>query len=202
MRLERSTYLMAFLFLVVGVLVLYPLFMIFYGSFRSDAPGVPGFFTLKGYAEAYSDPGIYKALGTTFWLATLRTLIASALAVFFAWILVRTDLPYKRSIEVMLWLPFFLPMLPMAMAWVLLLSPHYGLLNQALMKLPFINSAPFNIFSLGGIIWAHTFFGTAIRLIMIAPAFKRMDASLEESARMCGAGGLSSVLRITVPVLL
>ena len=202
MRLERSTYLMAFLFLVIGVLVLYPLLMIFYGSFRSDAPGVPGFFTLKGYAEAYSDPSIYKALGTTFWLATARTLIASALAVFFAWVLVRTDLPFKRSIEVMLWLPFFLPLMPMTMAWVLLLSPHYGLLNKALMELPLVNGPLFNIFSFGGIIWSHTFFGTAIRLIMIAPAFKRMDASLEESARMCGAGGLSSVLRITVPVLL
>lgn len=193
---------MAGLFLVLGGLILYPLLMIFYGSFWSSAPGAPGHLTLSGYAEAYVDPSILKALGTTFWLGAVRTIITSSLAIFFAWVLVRTDLPGKSFFELMLWLPFFLPLMPMTMAWVLLASPNYGLINQVLQKLPFIDGPVFNIFSYGGIIWAPMFHGIAIRLMMMTPAFRRMDANLEEAGRMSGASSIGTIARITVPVLL
>jgi iron(III) transport system permease protein len=202
MNIERSTYIMGGLLLVLGGLVLYPLFMIFYGSFWSDAPGAPGHFTVQGYIEAYSDPAVLSALGTTFWLAAVRTVVTSVMAIFFAWVLVRTDLPYKGLFEVMLWLPFFLPLMPMTMSWVLLLSPHIGIVNQLLVKLPFIQDAVFNIYSYGGIIWSHLFFSTSVRVIMIVPAFRRMDASLEEAARVSGAGRFGSIVRITIPVLM
>ncbi|MFC1968081.1 ABC transporter permease [Chloroflexota bacterium] len=202
MRVERSTWLMAGLILVVGGLVVYPLGMIFYGSFWSAPPGAPGHFTLEGYVEAYADPTIIGTLWTTFWLGAFRTVLATSIAIVFAWLLVRTDLPFKGPIEVMLWLPFFMPLMPMTMAWILLLSPHYGLVNQALKMLPFIDGPVFDVFTYGGIVWCHLFFSTSIRILFIAPAFRRMDASLEESARMCGARNITSILRITVPILM
>lgn len=202
MRIERSSFIVAAALLVVGGLVVYPLAMIIHGSFWSSAPGVEGHYTLQGFKEAYSDPRVLSALWTTFWLAAIRTLIATVVAIFFAWLLARTDLPFKGPFEVMIWLYFFLPIMPMTFSWVLLLSPHFGLINQALMKLPFIHSPVFNIFSYPGIIWAHLFIGISIRTLMITPAFKRMDASLEESARMSGAGNLATLFRITVPLLM
>jgi len=186
----------------MGALILYPLFMILYGSLYSTRPGVPGEFTFQGYIDAFSNPRIISSLLNTFWLAIVRSVIAMAGAIVFAWLLARSDLPFKRPLEIMLWLYFFLPVLPMTMSWIFLLSPHYGLINKALMALPFINGPIFNVFSYAGIIWVHTPFGIAIRTLMITPAFRRMDASLEESARMCGARNLTAIFRITVPVLL
>jgi hypothetical protein len=35
-------------------------------------------------------------------------------------------------------LSFFLPALPVTLGWILLLDPKYGILNQLIMKLPFV----------------------------------------------------------------
>lgn len=196
---------MAMMVLLLGVVAfmsVYPLGMILYGSFRSNAPGEPGHFTLDGYREALSDPDILMTLWNSIAIAGVRTLITMILAIFFCWVIVRTDTPFKGPLEFMLWMNFFLPALPMTMGWVLLLDPDYGFINTLLMKLPFIDSAPFNIYSYAGIIWSHMAFSTSVRFMMFTPAFRNMDAALEESARMSGAGNLGTLVRITFPLLI
>lgn len=193
---------MMLLLAVVGFLTVYPLGMIIYGSFRSAAPGVPGYFTLNGYATAFNDPTIMKALGATLSIGLTRTIITMLLATFFCWILIRTDTPGRNWLEFGMWLNFFLPILPMTMGWILLLDPSYGLINQWLMKIPFITKAPFDIYSFGGIVWAHIANSTSVRVLMFAPAFRNMDAALEESARMSGSSSFGTLLRITFPLLM
>jgi iron(III) transport system permease protein len=80
-------------------------------------------------------------------LAFVRVIITSVLAIFFAWVVTRTDTPLKGFIEVALWLGFFLPLLPMTMGWILLLDPYYGLINKFLMKVFGLSQAPFDIYS-------------------------------------------------------
>lgn len=193
---------MLLLLLTLGFLTVYPLGMIVYGSFRSDAPDLPGHFTLDGYKEGFSDPAIVRALWNTFSLGTVRTVLTMVLAVFFCWIIVRTDTPFKGALEVLMWINFFIPSLPMAMAWILLLDPSYGLFNTLLMKLPFINDPVFNCYSFWGIVWVRLPYATSVRVLMFSPAFRNMDAALEESARMSGASNFTTLLRITFPILL
>ncbi|MDZ4245750.1 MAG: hypothetical protein U1D67_01380, partial [Dehalococcoidia bacterium] len=138
MKIFEFRYLgMLTLIVILGFLTVYPLGMILYGSFRSEAPGVPSVFTLQGYITGYSDPTIIKALGTTLALGITRTIITMILAVFFCWILIRTDTPMKGTMEILMWINFFIPILPMTMGWILLLDPSYGLFNVWLQKLPF-----------------------------------------------------------------
>jgi iron(III) transport system permease protein len=118
-------------------------------------------------------------------------------------VLVRTDMPFKGLFEFFFWINFFLPILPMTMGWVLLLDGTYGLINTGLVALfPFLGSGPFNIYSYGGIIWAHLAYSTSVRVLMFAPAFRNMDAALEEAGRMSGCSNLRTLLRITFPVLI
>jgi len=187
---------------VVALLTVYPLGMIIYGSFRSAAPGMPGYFTLQGYVQGFSDPSILKALLNTFTLGIVRTVLTSILAIFLCWILIRTDTPFKGILELLTWVSFFIPLLPMAMGWILLLDPSYGLINQWLMKLPFIKGPVFNIYSFWGIVWVHVPFTTSLRVLMFAPAFRNMDAALEDSARMSGTSNIMTLIRITFPLLL
>lgn len=202
-KLFTPRYLCMFaLLIILGFFAVYPLGMIVYGSFRSDAPGMPGHYTLDGYKEGFSDPTIVKALWNTFSLGTVRTFITMVLAVFFCWIIVRTDTPFKGALEIMMWINFFIPSLPMAMAWILLLDPSYGVFNKLLMKLPFINDPVFNCYSFWGIVWVRVPYATSVRVLMFAPAFRNMDAALEESARMSGASNFTTLLRITFPILL
>jgi iron(III) transport system permease protein len=64
-----------------------------------------------------------------------------------------------------------------------------------------IGISPFNIYSYEGIIWAHLAGSTSIRFLLITPAFRTMDAALEEAARVSGCSNVKTLLRVTVPIL-
>jgi iron(III) transport system permease protein len=190
--------------LVIGLLILilaYPVGLLFVKSFVSSRPGQPAVWTLSGWIAAFTDATLPIAIGNTFFLASVRVAISSGLAIFFAWVVTRTDTPLRGFIEIALWLGFFLPLLPMTMGWVLLLDPHYGLINKFLMSLFGFSEAPFNIYSYGGIIWCHLAFSTSVRFLLMTPAFAAMDAALEEAGQVCGSSKTGVLLRVTIPVL-
>jgi iron(III) transport system permease protein len=123
------------------------------------------------------------------------------LAIFFAWVVTRTDTPLKAFIEIMLWLGFFLPLLPMTMGWILLLDPHYGLINRFFVNVLGFSQAPFDIYSYWGIIWCHIAFSTSVRFLLMTPAFYAMDTALEEAGLVCGSNRAGVLMRVTIPVL-
>lgn len=192
------------LLLLLTVLVLllaYPVALVFVKSFAVNPPGKPSAWGLEGWVAAFNDRHLPWALANTFFLAFLRIIITTVLAIFFAWVVTRTDTPLKGTIEFALWLGFFLPLLPMTMGWILLLDPHYGLANKFFMRVFHLSQAPFNVFSYWGIIWCHLAFSTSVRFLLMTPAFKTMDAALEEAARTSGSNNLGVLLRVTIPVL-
>ena len=190
--------------LLIGILILllaYPMGLLFVKSFVASRPGQPTVWTINGWVAAFTDASLPIALGNTFFLALMRVVITSGLAIFFAWVVTRTDTPLKGFIEIALWLGFFLPLLPMTMGWILLLDPHYGLINKFLMRVFALSEAPFNIYSYGGIIWCHLAFSTSVRFLLMTPAFAAMDAALEEAGQVCGSNKAGVLMRVTIPVL-
>jgi iron(III) transport system permease protein len=192
----------AILFLIVGFLVLTPLLLMILNSFQTARPGQPIVWGLGGWVKAFSTPGIIKAMINTFTLGITRQAIALVLGCFFAWLIARTDLPLKGFLEFFFWLSFFLPALPETMGWILLLDPKYGLLNQAFLSLGIFTQAPFNIYSFWGIVWAHLGGTVSIKVMLLAPAFRNLDAALEESSRISGASGWHTFFRIVVPIMM
>jgi iron(III) transport system permease protein len=192
--------LLLLLFGVIIFITAYPTVLMFLSSFQTNRPGQPITWGLDAWRTALGDPALMAALGNTFLLAGVRTAIVTSLAIFFAWVVTRTDTPYKGAIEFVMWLGFFFPQLPMVMGWILMLDPQYGVLNTAWQKV-FGVPGPFDIYSYAGIIWSHLAFGTSIRFLLITPAFRAMDASLEEAARTSGADGPTVLRRIIIPIL-
>ncbi|MEK7152836.1 MAG: iron ABC transporter permease [Patescibacteria group bacterium] len=201
MKASNFTVSATILTIVLAFLVVYPLFMLIFGSFRGGPPYAAQNFTLDGYLDAYSNIETYRALFTTVWLGTIRMVMALSLAIFLAWVVTRTDTPGKRWLEVTVWVQFFLPFQPVVMAWVLIASPNTGFINQAFSKI-FPGHGPIvNIFSYGGIIWVSVIQWAAVIFILITPAFRAMDAALEDSSRISGANGITTLRHITLPVL-
>lgn len=193
---------MTLLLLVVAFLVLTPLGLMVFNSFQIARPGEPVVYGLDGWRKAFNSPGILAAMGNTFALAITRQAIALVVGGFLAWLIARTDIPMKQTLEFLFWLSFFLPALPETMGWILLLDPKYGLLNQLLLNLGIFQEPPFNIYSFWGIIWVHLGGSISIKVMLLAPAFRNLDASLEESSRIAGAGALGTLVRVIVPVLM
>ena len=192
---------MALLAVVLMALLAYPLALLFIKSFAISRPGQPIVWGLDGWTAAFTDANLAIAIGNTFYLGLVRVAITSALAIFFAWVVTRTDTPFKGFIEVTLWLGFFLPLLPMTMGWILLLDPYYGLINKFLTAAFALSQPPFDIYSYWGIIWCHLAFSTSVRFLLMTPAFTAMDAALEDAARTSGSSNLGVLMRITIPIL-
>jgi iron(III) transport system permease protein len=193
---------MVILLLVVGFLVLTPLALMILNSFQIARPGQPIVWGMEGWVKAFTTPGITKAMTNTFALAITRQAIALFIGAFFAWLIARTDLPMKGLLEFFFWLSFFLPALPETMGWILLLDPKYGLLNQGLVGLGIVNQSLFDIYSFWGIVWAHMGGSVSVKVMLLAPAFRNLDAALEESSRISGASGWHTFFHIIVPVMM
>jgi iron(III) transport system permease protein len=202
LRWEWPTLLTGLLFLAVAFLVLTPLGLMVFNSFQIARPGEPVVYGLDGWRKAFTSPGILGAMVNTFSLAITRQLIALVIGGFFAWLIARTDIPMKQGLEFLFWLSFFLPALPETMGWILLLDPKYGLVNQFLLYLGIFAEPPFNIYSFWGIIWAHLGGSISIKVMLLTPAFRNLDAALEESSRIAGASALGTLFRVIVPLLM
>jgi iron(III) transport system permease protein len=192
---------MVALTLIVGFLVLFPLGMLLYGSFWTARPGFPGAFTLDNYIKAYTDVDTYRILLTTAVLIGTKTIFAVGLATTLAWIVTRTDTPFRGLLELLITLPFFIPGLLEAIAWIELLSPNAGTLNVWLKSTLGLQQSPLNIYSLGGMVWVMALGSTSFIFLLVVNALRNMDASLEESARTSGAGAIRTALTVTLPLM-
>jgi iron(III) transport system permease protein len=189
---------------IVGFLVLYPIVMLLIGSVTPPRGSTDVGFSLDGYRIALADEAARAAAWTTLWLSLVRALLAVALAVFLAWALTRTNVPARKFFHALMLVSFFLPLLPQILAWTFLLSPRTGTINVILRSVFGMDgsSGPFNIFSYEGIIFISVLGWSSFLYLFIAPAFRAVDASLEEASRMAGATGFRTFLRISVPLLL
>ncbi len=201
-RIEAQAVLCTVVLALVAFCVVFPLFLVVLQSFQVAAPGEAARYGLDGWRAALGEPGLRGALWNTFTVTFVRQLLSLPLAVLIAWLLARTDLPGRSWIEFAFWAAFFLPSFTVTLSWILLLDPEYGLINTALASLPFVGKGPFNIYSFWGIVWVHIVTGSlTVKVILLAPAFAKMNASFEEASRVAGASTLGTALRITVPVM-
>ena len=135
-------------------------------------------------------------------LLALRAPIAALVGFLIAWLLIRIRIPGGRYIEFALWMAFFVPLLPVTLSWILLLNPHYGLINQLLMTLPYVTAPPFDVYSIGGILWVHIVASSVpVMVLLLGPAVRQLDASFEEVGRVCGSGPFAVFRTITLPIL-
>ena len=203
-RMEPQYAVFVVLLVILGSLVLYPVLTVFTDSFQGNAvPGATASWSLEAWRIAFAEPGMRAAIWNTLKVLIWTEAIAMPIAVLLAWLLARTDLPASGALEFMFWISFFLPALSVTFGWIVLLDPHAGVLNQLAMQLPFVETAPFNIYSFPGIIWAHLATqAISVKVMLLTPSFRNLDSAFEEAARTSGADRWQTLVRIVVPVAL
>jgi len=123
------------------------------------------------------------------------------LALFLAYMNTRTNIPFKFAFKVISIVPMMIPHILFCVSWALLLNPSNGILNKLFIELFGLESAPFDIYSLWGMIMVEGLLDLPIAYLILAPAMQSFDVSLEESSKVCGASNWQTLLRITLPVL-
>jgi len=188
-------------------LVLIPLVQLLITSFQAGTLIKPEGWTLANYREAYSARITYEALFNTLAYAITATLLSLVIAVSFAWLTERTDLPWRNFVWILILVPMAMPGILFAMGWTFLLEPRIGLLNIVLREFLslfglHLTYGPLNIYTLGGLIFLDGIRGITTIFLIITGAFRMMDPALEESARASGASGAGVMWRITLPLLM
>jgi len=189
------------LIVLLGLLMVYPLGMLVYGSFYTGSPGAEGVFSLAGYEKAISGQNALILLNTVA-LSLAKVIPSISVAVILAWIIARTDTPMRGALEVMITLPFFAPPILTAMAWSVLGNAKTGPINGLWRWLSGSSEPLFDIYSFGGVVWHMSQYSISFAFLIIVEAFRRMDPSLEEAARMCGASQLRTFRNITLRLML
>jgi iron(III) transport system permease protein len=198
-----------FYVVVIGLilyLVLVPVLMLIYGSFRKEQSGLPTIWTLANYVEAYGDSRSFTAITNSFIYAGGATIISVALATGMAWAIERTNAPLRRWIFPLMLVPMAIPGVMFSISWILLLSPRIGFINVMLRHgLDLIGihltQGPFNIYSMHGMIFLEGLRGVPTIFLIVSASFKMMDPSLEEAAVTSGSSTLETARKVTFPIL-
>ncbi|WP_027937764.1 ABC transporter permease [Anaeroarcus burkinensis] len=183
----------------VAVLVLFvviPMLYLVYNSVVAE-----GAFTLENYKYVYSKMVNWTALVNTFKLSFMVMLLSLVITFPLAWLVGRTDLPGKGAFRTMLVATYMIPPYVGAIAWTQLLNPSVGYVNVILRHVFDLAQSPFNIYSMGGLVWVLTLFYSPFAFITISRALEKMDPTLEEAARISGASPLRTLWDVTLPLM-
>ena len=195
-KFDQRYLLMMAIGLFIFLAIIYPLWQVFFRSFL-DA----GLFSLKNYYKVFSFSSYYHALFNSLWVSAATGALCMLLGTLLAFLVIRTDLPFKKILRTLLVLPYALPSFFAAIAWIQLLGPQ-GYFARIFFRLSGSDTAPWNIYSAGGIVFVLTVHYFILVFITVAGALERMDASLEEAARASGANTYQIMRQITLPLVL
>lgn len=182
---------------ILVIVVAVPVLLIFFNAFW-----VNGEFNVADVAKIILEPETYQALVNSLIIATGTTIGSTIVGTFFAWLVTRTDLPYKSFMKSMFLVPFMLPSFIGALAWKMLLSPNAGFINKFFINNFGFDGPIFNIYSYLGIVLVEIMYLFPFVFIQVCGALERMDPTLEESARISGAGLFTITRKITIPLVL
>jgi iron(III) transport system permease protein len=159
--------------------------------------------TFAHYREVFADPQTYLLLGNSFVFAGGTLLFGMSIATVMAWLVERTDMPFKATATIAILLPMAMPGFITAIGWSFLLNPTNGILNHLLRPLlaPDSDYGPLNVYSLTGMIFVAGLSVGPSMFLMLSAVMRNLDPSLEESAALSGAGGWSVTRRILLPLL-
>ena len=187
---------------VFCVVILFLLAIVFWSTFQAGMPGMSTSLTLENYREVFLARETYRA-GLNSLIAAGGTVLVNLLfAVPSAWLIYRTNLPMKTFFVTFMGLGIVIPGFLKGIAWILLLSPKIGLLNQFLRSFIPVEEGPLSVYNLGGISFVQGLMLTPVMFFMCAAAFRAVDPQLEESAEVSGASRLTVFRRITGPLIL
>jgi len=197
-----SSLLVPALVALVVYLVAVPMGLLIIGGFTRGTPGDFSELTFANYIRAYGSAALFELFYNSFVFAAGSVLLALPVAILFAWLIERTNMPLRNVAYALVIAPVAMPGMLLSMAWVLLMSPNVGIINRTLMFAFGLDVAPFNIYSLGGMIFTEGLRLVPTTFLLLVGAFRAMDPSLEEAALVSGANKFVTTLRITLRVLL
>jgi iron(III) transport system permease protein len=187
---------------LVCIMILYPIGTLIYKSFIISERGSPLIYSLSNYVKIFTVDRYFVAIKNSLIISVSVTAFAGVIGIALAWITARTNTPFRGKLESLNMIPYFLSPFVGAICWSYILSPQTGFLNVYMMETFHLSKAPFNIYSIPGIVWVLGLFWAPYVYLFMVGLFQKMDPALEESARTCKASMFQTIRTITLPLSL
>ena len=199
-RLDLSGAVMAAFAAALCLLVVLPIAWLVVFAFTDRARNV----TLANFVTLFTDPVFVEPLLTTLIIATSVSVICCLVAAPMGWIVARSDIPFARTIRMLVMASFVTPPFLGAIAWELLAAPNSGLLNQLYRAATGAgpDTVLFNIYSLPGLIFVISCYTFPYVFVLVANALDRIPGDLEDASTMLGGGAWRTARRVTIPLAL
>jgi spermidine/putrescine transport system permease protein len=173
-----AVFIYVFLFAPIVLLVLFSFNANRYGTFPITG------WTLTWYRQAFGDYQVHDAVVTTLKVALQVTLISMVVGTAAAFPLVRSRLPGREGIRIVLILPIMIPGLLIGVSLLVLftstfhwtLSPETAVIGQAVYTTPFV-------------------------ILLVAARLQAFDSALERAAADLGANAFERLRRVILPLI-
>lgn len=166
-----------------GYFFVYPLLAILFTSLTLEGSVDAGIF-----GDVITNPTFQSVAWFTLWQAVISTILTLLVGLPAAYVIARFDFPGKAWVRAGVTIPFVLPTVVVAAAFLALLGPN----------------GPLGV-NLRGTIWAilfaHVFFNVAVVIRTVGSMWERIDPGLEEAAMTLGAGRVRALREVTLPLL-
>jgi iron(III) transport system permease protein len=190
---------------VLLYLVLIPFGLLVFSTFKDGSVGLPiepaTPFTLANYREVFFNGATYRVIGNTLLYSVGALAIAFVCAGLLAWLVERTNLPFRNVAFVLILAPAGIPGFIFAIGWAILLNPSNGILNL-LLRGVFAGDGPgpVNIYSLPGMMIVMGLTLVPLTFLLLSASFRGMNAAYDDAASVSGASLRKTLPRITFPI--
>jgi len=181
---------------------IYPILASFYYSFtRYDVINDPQFIGLDNYVFMLTeDPTFQVVLYNTIYIVVVGIPLAVAVAFLLASLL-NTDIVGRPIFRTIFFLPSIAPAIAVAMVWLWIYNPNYGLINATLASwgfqvVPWLSSPSLAKLSLIVIsVW-----GQGATIVIFLAALQDVPRELHDAAKVDGADAVQRFRHVTIPL--
>src|SRR5579862_1576405 len=165
-------------------------------------PDRAGTLSLSSYVDIVAAPDFLPLVGTTLLFAAGSGLVGMFVGGVLAWLVERTNAPFKQLVYAGSFVSFAVPGILRAVGWIFLLGPRTGTLNELFRAIFHSDRVLFDVFSMPAMILIEGTFWIPVTFLLLGASFRAMDPSLEEAAVMSGSSLPKTIRRVTLRLAL
>ena len=177
-----------FLFLLLAVFLLFPIFAVLVKSFQS-----PEGFTLAHYKNFFTHAYFFQSLYNTLLLGLINTIICVSVGFCFAYMTTRGPMALRKPLKIVAMIPLIAPPYLFALSLIILFG-RVGLITTTF-------GVNWEIYGFDGVVIAQTLAFIPLAFLMLENNIKSLNPNLEESAYDMGATEGTIIRTITLPLL-
>lgn len=145
---------------------------------------------------------LYQPLGNSLLIALFTSVLGISLGAAIAWLMVRSDLPFKRFFSLAVIMPYMLPSWCKSMAWLTVFKNERIGGTMGFLSYLGLNPPDWLAYGPVAIVAVLTIHYYAYAYLLVSAALRSINSELEEMGEIIGANKMQILRKVTFPLVL